>query len=129
MDAQQFLAEFGHIANAPGGLESLRELVISIAMQGKLVEQDKKDQPASELLNQIKSEKQLLLKNRKVRQSESIREISVYEIPYSLPASWRWARIGEIGNVFNGNSINAKEKELNFSGVQGRPYIATKDVG
>lgn len=46
MDAQQFLAEFGHIANAPGGVARLRELVLALAVQGRLVLQDGSDEPA-----------------------------------------------------------------------------------
>jgi type I restriction enzyme S subunit len=48
---------------------------------------------------------------------------------YSLPHGWQWVRLGAVGNIFNGNSINAFEKESKYAGVEGLPYIATKDVG
>lgn len=59
MDAQQFLAEFGHIANAPGGIQQLRELILQLAICGKLVELSAVVQPAADsivLASQLRSE-------------------------------------------------------------------------
>jgi type I restriction enzyme, S subunit len=52
---------------APDGIKKLRELILTLAMQGKLVPQDPKDEPASELLRSIELEKQRLLKERKIQ--------------------------------------------------------------
>lgn len=57
MDAKQFLAEFGHMANAPGGVQHLRELVLQFAIQGKLVAIDATDESTMVLLEKIKKEK------------------------------------------------------------------------
>lgn len=57
MDAKEFLATFGHIANAPDGVKRLRELILQLAVQGKLVPQDPNDEPASVLLDKIAAEK------------------------------------------------------------------------
>ena len=67
MDAKQFLVEFGHIANAPGGVRQLRELILTLAMQGKLFLLDPTDAPASELLEKIAAEKQQLVKTDKLK--------------------------------------------------------------
>lgn len=50
MDAQTFLAEFGHIANAPGGIYHLKGLVISLAVHGDLIRADNNNQPANTFL-------------------------------------------------------------------------------
>lgn len=114
---------------APDGIKKLRELILTLAMQGKLVPQDHNDPPASQLLKQIAVEKKLLVKEGKIKASKLMPEINPAEMPYELPEGWSWTRLGNIGNIFNGNSINASEKDANYRGVEGTPYIATKDVG
>lgn len=114
---------------APDGIKKLRELILTLAMQGKLVPQNQNDQPASKLLKEIEAEKQRLVKEGKIKKPKPLPPVTEKEKPYSLPQGWEWTRIGAIGNVFNGNSINAGEKESKYVGVEGLPYIATKDVG
>ena len=114
---------------APDGVKKLRELILSLAMQGKLVPQDPSDQSARELLKEIEAEKSRLVKDGKIKASKPLPEIKPDEVPYDLPKGWEWVRLGEIGNIFNGNSINSNEKERKYLGAKGLPYIATKDVG
>lgn len=113
----------------PDGIPRLRELVLKLAMQGKLVPRDPNDAPASELLRSIEAEKKRLVKERKIKALKTLPDITASDEPYSLPHGWQWVRLGAIGNIFNGNSINASEKESKYAGVEGLPYIATKDVG
>lgn len=114
---------------APDGIPKLRELILKLAMQGKLVPQDPNDSSASELLKSIEAEKKWLVKERKIKAPKTLPEVTASDEPYSLPHGWHWVRLGAIGNIFNGNSINASEKESKYAGAQGLPYIATKDVG
>ena len=114
---------------APDGIKKLRKLILTLAMQGKLVPQDPNDQPARELLKEIETEKKQLVKAGKIKASKSLSTINLGEMPYQLPKGWEWSRLGAIGNIFNGNSINAQEKENKYAGAEGLPYIATKDVG
>lgn len=115
--------------DAPDGIRKLRELILTLAMQGRLVEQDPNDPPASALLKEIEAEKQRLVKAGKIKQPKLLPPIKQEDIPYDLPNGWTWARLGTIGNIFNGNSINAREKDAKYKRVKGLPYIATKDVG
>lgn len=114
---------------APDGIKKLRELILTLAMQGKLVPQDPNDPPASQLLKAIEAEKSRLWRDGKIKAPKPLPEITPKEMPYALPQGWKWVRLGAVGNIFNGNSINASEKDANYRGVEGTPYIATKDVG
>ncbi len=81
---------------APDGIKRLRELILTLAMQGKLVPQNAKDRSASELLKEIEAEKKRLIKEKKIKKSKSLPEITPDEIPYDLPDSWEWVRLGDI---------------------------------
>jgi len=87
---------------APDGVKKLRELILSLAMQGKLVPQDPSDQPASELLKEIEAEKKRLVKEGNIKQSKPLPEIKPEELPYDLPKSWEWLRLGESVNFMTG---------------------------
>ncbi|QNX11264.1 restriction endonuclease subunit S [Acinetobacter seifertii] len=113
----------------PDGITKLRELILNLAMQGKLVEQEPNDSSASELLKEIEVEKQHLLKVGRIKKPKSLLEVDHAQVPYIVPKNWIWTRLGNIGIIFNGNSINANEKESKYTGVDGLAYIATKDVG
>jgi type I restriction enzyme S subunit len=82
---------------APDGIKKLRELILTLAMQGKLVKQDPQDQAASKLLTEIEAEKRRLVKAGKIKAPKSLPEIKAEEVPYALPEGWEWVRLGEIG--------------------------------
>ena len=71
--------------SAPDGIAKLRELILALAMQGKLVEQDPNDQPASELLKKIGAERQQLVKSGKIKAPKQLPPIKPEEVPYELP--------------------------------------------
>ncbi|HEY5141839.1 MAG TPA: restriction endonuclease subunit S [Methylococcales bacterium] len=81
---------------APDGIKKLRELILTLAMQGKLVPQDLNDQPASELLKEIEAEKKRLVKEGKMKQPKLLPEIKLEEVPYELPEGWEWVRLGAV---------------------------------
>lgn len=75
---------------------SLRTKVLDVAIHGKLVEQNSTDEPASVLLDKIKSEKAELIKEKKIKKSKPLLEITDDEKPFDIPESWEWVRIGDI---------------------------------
>jgi type I restriction enzyme, S subunit len=79
---------------APDGIKKLRELILTLAMQGKLVPQDPNDEPASELLKAIEVEKQRLIKEGKIKQPKQLSDIKLEEMPYELSKGWEWIRLG-----------------------------------
>ena len=69
-------------------LKNLKNKILSLAMQGKLVKQDENDEPASILLEKIKKEKSELLKQGKLKKEKELPPISADEVPYKLPKSF-----------------------------------------
>ena len=77
-------------------ISSLRQRILQDAVQGKIVSQNSKDEPASELLKKIKTEKEKLVREGKIRKDKPLALISDEEKPYELPKGWEWVRLGEI---------------------------------
>ncbi|MEG1465408.1 MAG: restriction endonuclease subunit S [Hafnia sp.] len=80
------------------GIKKLRELILELAVRGKLVPQDPNDEPASELLKRIAAEKAELVKQGKIKKQKPLPEISEGEKPFELPEGWEWVRLGFITN-------------------------------
>ena len=70
------------------GIKKLRELILELAVRGKLVTQDPSDEPASVLLERIAAEKARLVKEGKIKKSKPLPEITEDEIPFELPEGW-----------------------------------------
>ena len=78
-------------------LENLNQAILQEAVQGKLVPQDPKDEPASELLKRIKAEKATLRQAQgKGKKEKPLPPIKPEEIPFEIPENWVWCRLGEI---------------------------------
>ena len=80
------------------GVKKLRELILELAVRGKLVPQDASDEPASELLKRIAAEKAKLVAEGKIKKSKPLAEITDDEKPFELPIGWEWVKLGEITN-------------------------------
>lgn len=80
------------------GIKKLRELILELAVRGKLVPQDPSDEPASVLLERIAAEKARLVKEKKIKKSKALPEISEEEKPFELPEGWIWARLNDLGD-------------------------------
>ena len=78
------------------GIKKLRELILELAVRGKLVTQDPNDEPASELLKRIAAEKADLVKQGKIKKQKPLPEISEDEKPFELPTGWEWAQFGQV---------------------------------
>lgn len=86
------------LCTAPEGVARLRELILTIAVQGKLVPQDLADEPASALLQKIRAEKDRLTTEGKSKRAKPLAEIAEEEASFELPQGWEWVRLGEITN-------------------------------
>ena len=104
------LENFDLLAASVGGVARLRELILSLAVRGRLVPQDPNDEPASELLKRIRAEKDRLIKEGKVKRDKALGEIAEDELPYELPTSWRWARFGDLFSLEYGDNLPAEKR-------------------
>lgn len=91
-------------------------------MRGKLVPQDSQDEPASVLLEKIKAEKAQLIKEKKIKKSKPLPEITAEEKPFEIPESWEWVRLGEVANILSGRDL-PKRKHLVIQKENSIPYI------
>ncbi|WP_288454153.1 restriction endonuclease subunit S [uncultured Enterobacter sp.] len=85
------------------GIKKLRELILELAVRGKLVPQDPNDEPASELLKRIAAEKAELVKQGKIKKQKPLPEISEDEKPFELPVGWEWSSIQNLCLLENGD--------------------------
>lgn len=138
--------------------QQLKNSILQMAVQGKLVPQDPGDEPASVLLQRIKSEKQELIKTGKIKKDKKsseifrgathnlpyayceqigkeIRDISD-EIPFEIPESWEWVRLGIISTYNQAKQkINAKDADVSIWGLdledleKGGRLLVKKTVG
>ncbi len=129
MTPEAFFENFAYIADAPNGVKKLRELILQLAVRGKLVSQNLDDEPAAILLERIHAEKARLVREKKIRKSDPLPPVTADEAPYELPQGWNWVRLDSTGQIFNGNSVNESGKTKLSNNASGLPFIATKDVG
>jgi type I restriction enzyme, S subunit len=107
---------------APDGIKKLRELILTLAMQGKLVPQDPNDEPASELLRSIETQKQQLVKDGKIKQSKPLPKITSEETPHDLPKGWEWTRLNNALDVRDGTHDTPKYVDIGY------PLITSKNL-
>ena len=117
--------------------EQLKKSILQWAIQGKLLPQNPNDEPASVLLERIRAEKAKLIKEGKIKKDkeESVifrRDNSHYEklngverciddeIPFEIPASWEWVRLGALITLLSGQDFSPSEYNSHHIGI---PYI------
>ncbi|HDO1330104.1 TPA: restriction endonuclease subunit S [Aeromonas veronii] len=121
MDMKQFLTEFGHIANAPGGVEQLRELVLRLAVTGDLISTDT-PLDASPLLDVIEKQKRKHPDQKKVIAKQA--PISRAEI--KAPPHWAVCRIGDLALTITGGGTPSKNHPTYWDGPI--PWASVKDL-
>ena len=97
-------------AKYANNLTILKSKLIDAAIQGKLTEQLPEDGTAEELYQQVQMEKQALIKAGKIKKEKPLPEITSDEVPFEIPANWKWIRWGELSNQIQ-YGYNAPGKE------------------
>ncbi|HCV67285.1 restriction endonuclease subunit S [Serratia proteamaculans] len=108
------------------GIKKLRELILELAVRGKLVPQDPNDEPASELLKRIAAEKAELLKQGKIKKQKPLPEISEHEKPFELPVGWEWTSLSDIAAINPKIEVTDDEQKISFVPM---PCISTRFDG
>ncbi len=115
------LSNLNLLATAPGGVARLRELILTLAVQGKLVPQDPKDEPASALLKKIRAKKDRLIAEGKIKRDKPLAEMAEEEKPFGLPNGWEWRTLAEVGSWAIGSGFPHEAQ-----GREGLPILFAK---
>ena len=112
MNPDTFFDNFDMLADVPDGVQKLRELILQLAVQGKLVAQDENDEPATALLEKIR-----LIRKNKIIKSKSTLPIKVSDMPFEIPNGWQWVRLGDIQNFVNGYAFKSQQYKQSGIGI------------
>ena len=116
MNLETFCEHFELLADAPNAVPKLREMVLQLAVRGKLVEQCKDDEPARVFLSKMQQEK---------RESES-QTIKESEKPFEIPTSWEWMRFSDVADFRAGKTPSRKDSRFWVDGVY--PWVSIADM-
>lgn len=105
------------------GIKKLRELILELAVRGKLVPQDANDEPASVLLEKIAAEKAQLIADKKIKKQKDLPEITDEEKLFELPQGWAWTRLGDSGDTNVGLTYSPKD-----AGDVGTPVLRSTNI-
>ncbi|MEL6491100.1 MAG: restriction endonuclease subunit S [Cyanobacteria bacterium J06621_3] len=98
MDLKTFFENFDTLAEAPGGIARLRELILDMAVRGKLVPQDPKDPTAKETHKLLLAEQAQLRKEKKIRVGKKLSSVESHEVFVDIPHNWHWIRLNDVGD-------------------------------
>ena len=103
--------------------EQLKDSILQLAIQGKLVEQRKEEGTGEELFKEIQKEKKKLLEEGKIKKQKTLPEIREDEIPFDIPETWKWVRASDILYITMGQSPkgeNINNNKLGYEFHQGK---------
>jgi type I restriction enzyme S subunit len=122
MNSETFCEHFATFAEAPNGIERLRELILELAVQGKLVPQNPDDEPAIRFLWSTDDDRRVDLSSKLLAGEAS--DVSRNN-RFSIPESWDWARIGQLGETQTGTTPKSGDHEAFGSDY---PFIKPADI-
>src|SRR5699024_2500606 len=104
--------------------QDLKNSILQLAIQGKLVEQREEEGTAKELLKQIEAEKEALIKEKKIKRQKALPEITEDDILFEIPENWEWVRFGEIVNVVSARRVHQSDWRK-----EGIPFYRAREIG
>ena len=119
------LSNLNLLATAPGGVARLRELILTLAVQGKLMPQDPGDEPASVLLRKIRAKKDRMIAAGQIKRDKPSAEIAEHEKPFELPSGWCWTRVADICTLVTDGEHSTPQRCDDPSAV---PLVTAKNV-
>ena len=105
--------------------EQLKASILQYAIQGKLVEQRPEEGTGEELYQQIQAERQRLIQEKKIKKEKPLAEISEDEIPFDIPESWKWVKVGNVGSWSSG-ATPSRTNPAYYGGTI--PWLKTGDL-
>lgn len=126
MNADRLVALLDRVADAPDAVGRLRRFVRNLALRGRLVEQDSKDEPASELLRRIAVEKERHGQSHRTRRPRLQVPQNHTEVPYDLPPAWQWTQLDYIAEFRAGRT--PPRKEPRYWNTGDFPWVSIADM-
>ena len=105
--------------------EDMKKSILQYAIQGKLVEQRAEEGTGEELYQQIQTEKQRLILEKKIKKEKPLAEITEEEIPFDIPESWKWVKVGNVGSWSSG-ATPSRTNPAYYGGTI--PWLKTGDL-
>jgi type I restriction enzyme S subunit len=122
-DARFALDSLSALTAGPDQIKHLRQTILSLAVRGKLVEQDRNDESASELLKRIAAENTRRIKQGTLREQKPIPPIQEKEIEFEVASGWKWVRMAEVIKLWNGYAFKSQDFQ-----TEGIPVIRISDL-
>lgn len=116
---------FDSLFTTEQSIEALKQTVLQLAVMGKLVSQSSDDEPASALLEKIAEEKELLIKEKKIKPRKALPPIEDEEKLFDLPLSWEWCRLDDICDGITSGSTPPKSSFIDETGI---PYLKVYNI-
>ena len=91
--------------------QDLKKSILQLAIQGKLVPQDTNDESAEVLYAKIQAEKQKLIKEGKIKKDKPLSPITDDEVPFEIPQSWKWVRLGNLIKISSGDGLTSYQMD------------------
>ncbi|MDZ7640968.1 MAG: restriction endonuclease subunit S [Desulfurivibrio sp.] len=110
------------------GIKKLRELILELAVRGKLVPQDPADEPAATLLKKIAAEKARLVKEGKIKKPKPLPPVGEDEQPFGLPVGWEWTTLPVVASYGPGKTPSTKNSEYWTDQKHGFPWANIADM-
>jgi len=110
------------------GVKKLRELILELAVRGKLVEQTPTDEPATRLLSKTKALREQLIREGKLRRQKKTFSAEDIDKPFEIPASWSWATLPDVASYSPGKTPSTKAPKFWAAGASGIPWVSIADL-
>lgn len=121
---QRIYAHFDVLFTTEASIDALKQILLQLAVMGKLAAQDPNDEPASELLKRIQAEKAKLIAEGKLKKEKSLAPIGDDEKPFELPKGWEWSKVLDCC-VFVTDGEHATPQRTNDGKI---PLVTAKNV-
>ena len=110
--------------------QDLKNAILQLAMQGKLVSQALSDESVSDLLTRIEAENAALIKAGNIKKFKTLTDITAEDLPFDIPETWRWVKLGNICQLLDGEKKNGnKYPYLEAKFLRGKAAPTIKDEG
>jgi type I restriction enzyme S subunit len=129
MTAKRLITNFGHIAEAPGCIHRLRWFILELAVRGKLVPQNPRDESVGELISRLRTEKARMVEEGCLRRPRDLEVTSQVGRPFPIPSTWQWVRLDSVGAIVGGGTPSSTVPENFAKPGEGIPWLTPADLG